>query len=179
MKKFILITIVLFASYVRLNAQQTRQTNLYQYNSYSLNPAYAGFTGCTEINFSHLNQWVNIDGAPVTNYFNANTRLGKSFGIGADVLIDRIGMSNHFSSMLGLSYGITVAKEHQIRLGLAGGFYQLRFDPTTAIALEGGDVIVDGGAQTANALNTDFGRWVAHRRRDVDPAGGEGFVVHA
>ena len=54
-------------------AQQTRQTNLYQYNLYSLNPAYAGYSGCTELNFSHLNQWVGIAGAPVTNFFNGTT----------------------------------------------------------------------------------------------------------
>lgn len=163
MKKIIIISLALIAITFAVEAQQTRQTNLYQYNNYSLNPAYAGFSGCTEINFSHLNQWVNIDGAPVTNYFNANTRLGKAFGIGADVMIDKIGMSNHFSSTLGLSYGIRIAKEHQIRAGLGAGFYQLRFDPTTAIALQSGDVIVDGGAQTSNALNTEFGVLYAFR----------------
>jgi type IX secretion system PorP/SprF family membrane protein len=144
-------------------AQQTRQTNLYQYNLYSLNPAYAGYSGCTELNFSHLNQWVGIAGAPVTNFFNGNTRLGKNFGIGADMLIDRLGMSQHFSSSLGVSYGLTIKKEHLIRFGLGAGFYQLRFDPTDAIALEAGDVIVEGGAQSANALNTEFGVLYAFR----------------
>ncbi len=154
--KNILLLALLVSSSISLS-QQTRQTNVYQYNTYSLNPAYAGYSGCTEINFSHLNQWVNIDGAPVTNYFNANTRIGKNFGIGGDVLFDRVGMSNHFSSTLGLSYGFYIKNEHLIRFGLGAGFYQLRFDPTSAIALESGDVIVESGAQTANAMNTDLG----------------------
>jgi type IX secretion system PorP/SprF family membrane protein len=162
MKLRVLTLLVALSAFVTFG-QQTRQTNLYQYNLYSLNPAYAGFSGCTELNFSHLNQWVGISGAPVTNFFNGNTRLGKNFGIGADVLIDRLGMSQHFSSTLGMSYGISIKKEHQIRFGLAAGFYQLRFDPTDAIALESGDVIVEGGAQSANALNTEFGLLYAFR----------------
>ena len=48
-------------------AQQTPQSNVYTYNRFSINPAYAGASGCTEINFSHLNQWVKIEGAPLTS----------------------------------------------------------------------------------------------------------------
>ena len=102
--KYILVAIALtFISSAM--AQQTRQTNMYRYNMYAVNPAYAGYSGCTEINFSHLNQWVKIDGAPTTNFFSANTRLGKSLGIGANVLIDRLGMFQQISAAGSVSYG--------------------------------------------------------------------------
>ena len=57
-------------------SQQTRLSNLYKYNKYSFNPAYAGLSGCTQVYFSHMNQWTRVEGAPVTNYLSANTRLG-------------------------------------------------------------------------------------------------------
>ncbi len=138
-------------------AQQTRQTNLYRSNMYSVNPAYAGFSGCTEINFNHINQWIKIDGAPVTNFFSANTRIGKSLGIGANVLIDRLGMFQQLSASGSISYGLTFAKEHKVRLGISGGYFQMRIDPTDAIAFDAGDNIVEGGVQTSNSVETEAG----------------------
>ncbi len=140
-----------------VSAQQTRQTNLYNYNKFSLNPAYAGMSGCTEVNFSHLNQWVKIDGAPNTSFFSANTRLGKSWGIGANLLLDRIGMLQQLSASGAVSYGITIAREHHIRLGVSAGYFQMRVDPTDAIAFDNGDNIVEGGMQRANSVNTEAG----------------------
>ena len=71
-------------------SQQTPQSNVYGYNRFSLNPAYAGEQGCTEVFFSHLNQWVKIEGAPLTSYLGVNTRLGKNMGIGGQILVDKI-----------------------------------------------------------------------------------------
>ncbi|MDG1333461.1 MAG: PorP/SprF family type IX secretion system membrane protein [Crocinitomicaceae bacterium] len=138
-------------------AQQTRQTNLYNYNKFSLNPAYAGASGCTELNFSHVNQWVKVDGAPTTSFFNANTRLGKNWGVGADVLIDRLGLFQQVSANGAVSYGVTIARDHHVRLGISAGYFQMRIDPTNAIAFDPGDQIVDGGLQTASSFNTSAG----------------------
>lgn len=137
--------------------QQTRQTNLYRHNMYSLNPAYAGYSGCTELNFNHVNQWVKIDGAPVTNFFSGNTRLGKSLGIGANVLVDKLGMFQQVSASGSVSYGITIAREHTIRLGISGGYFQMRLDPSDAIAFDAGDNIIQGGSQSSNSVETEAG----------------------
>lgn len=138
-------------------AQQTRQTNLYNYNKFSLNPAYAGASGCTELNFSHVNQWVKVEGAPTTSFFNANTRLGKNWGVGADVLLDRLGLFQQVSVNGAVSYGLTIARDHHVRLGISAGYFQMRIDPTNAIVFDDGDQIIDGGVQTANSLNTSAG----------------------
>ena len=76
MKKIISLSICLLSlvSY----SQQTPQRNLYGYNKYAINPAYAGASGCTQINFSHLNQWVKVEGAPLTSMISANGLIGKS-----------------------------------------------------------------------------------------------------
>jgi len=154
--KYILVAIALtFVS--SAIAQQTRQTNMYRHNMYAVNPAYAGYSGCTEINFSHLNQWVKIDGAPTTNFFSANTRLGKSLGIGANVVIDRLGMFQQISASGSVAYGFKIAKEHTIRLGLSGGYFQMRLDPTEAIAFDAGDNIIEGGVQSSNSIETEAG----------------------
>lgn len=153
---FLLFAIGLFMSPMAFG-QQTRQTNLYRHNMYSLNPAYAGYSGCTELNFNHVNQWVKIDGAPVTNFFSGNTRVGRSLGIGANVLIDKLGMFQQVSASGSVSYGVTIAKEHTIRLGISGGYFQMRLDPSDAIAFDAGDNIIQGGSQSSNSMETEAG----------------------
>lgn len=138
-------------------SQQTAQSNLYGHNKYSFNPAYAGASGCTEVNFSHLNQWVKVDGAPNTNFFSANTRFGKSLGVGANVVVDRLGMLQNVSASGSVAYGLTFAKHHEVRLGVSAGYFQMRVDPTSAIAFDQGDVIIDGGVQSSNSITTDAG----------------------
>jgi len=146
----LLVTVVGFS-------QQMPQTNVYGYNKYIINPAYAGASGCTEINFSHLNQWVKIEGAPLTSLLSANTRIGKSLGVGGQILIDKIGMLQQVSGLGSVSYGFTFANVHQVRAGLSLGFNQYRLDPSSAIVFDPNDPIVTGGNQSAGTVNTEIG----------------------
>lgn len=141
---------------LQAKAQQTPQSNVYNYNRFSLNPAYAGAEGCTEIFFSHLNQWVKVEGAPVTSYLSANTRLGKNWGVGGSVLIDKLGMLQQVAASGSVSYGISLG-QHQLRLGLTGGYYQFRVNPNDAIVFDGNDLIANGGSQSASSINSEIG----------------------
>jgi len=155
MKNILIITILLLS--VVGFSQQMPQTNVYGYNKYAINPAYAGASGCTEINFSHLNQWVKIEGAPLTSLLSANTRIGKSLGVGGQVLIDKIGMLQQVSGLGSVSYGFTFANVHKVRAGLSLGFNQYRLDPSSAIVFDPNDPIVTGGNQSAGTVNTEIG----------------------
>jgi len=155
MKKIISLSICLLSlvSY----SQQTPQRNLYGYNKYAINPAYAGASGCTQINFSHLNQWVKVEGAPLTSMISANGLIGKSLGVGGQVLVDQIGMIQQVSAMGSLSYGLTIGKTHNIRLGASIGYNQYRIDASDAIAFENGDPIIEGGEQAGGTVNSNIG----------------------
>ena len=155
MKKRVLAIAVSFVS-LTLTAQQTPQSNVYGYNKYSINPAYVGLNNCTEINFSHLNQWVKIEGAPLTSLVSVNSRVGKSLGLGGQILIDKIGMLQQVSGLGTVSYGLNFG-EHNIRLGVSVGYNQYRVNPSSAIAFDNQDPIVNGGLQSAGALNTEIG----------------------
>ena len=164
--KHLLIVIALGFTSITI-AQQTRQSNLYRHNMYGINPSYAGYSGCTEINFSHINQWIKIDGAPVTNILSANTRLGKSLGIGANILLDKLGMFQQVSASGSVSYGFKIAREHTIRLGISGGYFQMRIDPTDAIAFDVNDNIVTGGVQSSNSVTTEAGILYAFKGLEI------------
>jgi type IX secretion system PorP/SprF family membrane protein len=138
-------------------AQQTPQSNVYSYNRFSINPAYSGASGCIEINFSHLNQWLKVEGAPLTSYLGINTRLGKSFGIGGQVLVDKIGMINQVSGMGSISYGLNFGLAHNLRIGVGFGYNQYRVNPSSAIAFDNQDPIITGGSQSSGTLNSEIG----------------------
>ncbi len=138
-------------------AQQTPQSNVYGFNRYSLNPAYAGESGCTEVFFSHLNQWVRVEGAPTTSLLSVNSRIGKQLGIGGSVMVDKLGMLQQIAASGSVSYGFRIFKEHNIRLGLTAGYYQFRMNPENAIAFDNLDNIINGGSQTASSVNTELG----------------------
>jgi type IX secretion system PorP/SprF family membrane protein len=151
-------------------AQQTPQSNVYSYNRFSINPAYSGASGCTEINFSHLNQWVKIEGAPLTSYLGVNTRLGRNIGIGGQVLVDKIGMINQVTGMGAISYGLTFNQVHTVRFGLGLGYNQYRVNPSSAIAFDSQDPIINGGSQASGTLNSEFGIFYQWKNLEVSLA---------
>ena len=73
-------------------SQQDSQYTQYMYNTTLVNPAYAGTRETVSVFLLHRNQWVGLDGAPVTNNFSINTPLGDSnFGISLNFVNDEIG----------------------------------------------------------------------------------------
>ena len=174
MKRFILIFWVSISmiSY----AQQMPQTSVYGYNMYAVNPAYAGINSCTHLAISHLNQWVKVDGAPATSMITVNTSLGNRFGLGGQLLIDKIGMLQQFSGMGTLSYGMKFG-EHRLRAGLSVGYNQYRLNPSSAIVFDPVDPIVMGGNQAAGALNTDLG--LVYQFQNLELAAATKQLIHS
>ena len=157
-------------------AQQMPQTTVYGYNMYAVNPAYAGINSCTHLAISHLNQWVKVDGAPTTSMITVNTSLGNRFGIGGQLLIDKIGMLQQFSGMGTLSYGMKFG-EHRLRAGLSVGYNQYRLNPSSAIVFDPVDPIVMGGNQAAGALNTDLG--LVYQFQNLELAAATKQLIHS
>lgn len=173
MKKLTLFLLVSISAITY--SQQMPQTTLYGYNMYAVNPAYAGLNNCTQIAVSHLNQWVKVDGAPATSMINLSTSLGQRFGIGGQLLIDKIGMLQQFSGLGSLSYGMKFG-EHRLRAGLSIGYNQYRLNPSTAIVFDPLDPIVNGGNQSAGAVNTDLG--ILYTFENIELAASTKQVLH-
>ena len=109
------------------------------YNTSLVNPAYAGSKETITAFLLHRNQWVGLDGAPVTNNFSINMPIGDSnFGIGLNFVNDKIGPVTENEISADLSYFIQVSENYKLSLGLKGtaNLFQLDvnklrvFDPT-------------------------------------------------
>src|SRR5262245_24321018 len=75
MKK--LMTVGLLFAAGAVCAQQKPIYTQYILNNYIINPAISGIENYTDIKISHRNQWVGINGAPVTTYLSVQGPIGK------------------------------------------------------------------------------------------------------
>ena len=141
-------------------AQQVPQTYLYTFNPFLVNPATSGMNNCLEISVDHHNQWVKIEGAPITNHLTLSSRLGKNWGVGGQFMMDKIGMLQQVSAMGNVSYGF-LSGDQRLRVGLSLGYNNYRVNPSSAIAFDLSDPIVNGGNQSAGNFSSDFGLYYA------------------
>lgn len=115
------IILVLFFAQFACFAQQDSQYTQYMYNTVNVNPAYAGSRDSFTVFLLHRNQWVGLDGAPVTNNVSLNTPLGDSnFGIGLSFVNDRIGPVDENTISADLAYFIQISQNYKLSVGLKG-----------------------------------------------------------
>lgn len=120
MKRKILYFIAGFFGLVA-QAQQDSQFTQYMYNTININPAYAGSRGRLSVFGLHRNQWVGLDGAPVTNSFSLNSPIQNSnVGIGLSFINDKIGPSDENSISVDVSYTIKTSETFKLSLGVKG-----------------------------------------------------------
>lgn len=116
-----IIFIALLLSQVLCFSQQDSQYTQYMYNTVNVNPAYAGSRETLSVFLLHRNQWVGLDGAPVTNNVSLNTPLGDSnFGLGFSVVNDKIGPTTENQISADLAYFIQISENYKLSFGIKG-----------------------------------------------------------
>ena len=128
MKRRIIGLMLMFFT-IAVSAQQDAQYTQYMYNTIVVNPAYAGSRQSMSIFALHRNQWVGVDGAPVTNAFSINTPLNDSkVGLGLSVVNDKIGISTENNIAADFSYTIPASERYKISFGLKASANLLNLD---------------------------------------------------
>lgn len=128
MRKSIYIILVFALLSITAKAQQTEQSNLYEFNLLKINPAFAGNEGCGNVSVGHLSQWAGFDGAPQTSYVNGSGQIGKNMALGGKVALDRLGTLTRFNAQGIYSYKVNFGNDHNLRLGIGAGINQHNFN---------------------------------------------------
>ncbi|MGH2667056.1 PorP/SprF family type IX secretion system membrane protein [Flavobacterium sp.] len=140
MKTRIILLLIMLLSVVTY-AQNREQFTQYMYNTVVVNPAYAGSRPAISIFALHRNQWVGLDGAPVTNSFSVNAPInGSNIGVGLSVVNDKIGVSEENDISVDFSYTIPVNENYKLAFGLKGGINILNAD-FTKLTQQAGDPV--------------------------------------
>lgn len=116
---FLLIVLLIsISSYCQQNPQYTQ----YMYNTMSINPGYTGSLGTLDAVLTYRNQWVGIDGAPVTQNLGIHSPLrNEKIGIGLNLQNDKIGPAKEFYADVNFSYTLQLSPTLKLGLGLKGG----------------------------------------------------------
>lgn len=117
--KTLLFSFVLVLTSMLNYAQQDAQFTQYMYNTITINPAYAGSRGALSIFALHRNQWIGLDGAPVTNTVSMNTPLNESnLGLGISIVNDKIGPTQENTISADVSYSIHTSEKFKLSFGM-------------------------------------------------------------
>lgn len=120
MKSYLVILFTLLMSILCFSQQDSQYTQ-YMYNTTLINPAYAGSREVLSAFILHRNQWMGLEGAPVTNNFSINSPIGDSnFGIGLNFVNDKIGPVSENEISVDLAYFIQISENYKFSIGLKG-----------------------------------------------------------
>src|SRR5688572_9548433 len=87
-----LIVVLLMCTSLGWSQQETQYTQ-YMYNTLGFNPGYAGSRGAMSTFALHREQWIGLEGAPVTSIVAMHSPAAKNVGWGVTFLNDKIGPS--------------------------------------------------------------------------------------
>ena len=124
MKKHGILIALIIGMSISVYAQKLPLNNQYLINKYSLNPSYAGLESGINAFAGYRNQWVGVEGTPITKMFSAHSALGNKIAIGGEIISDQEGMFTRLYAGLTYAYQLKVADEHIISFGLSGRLYE-------------------------------------------------------
>lgn len=148
-----------------LQAQQDPMYSQYMFNGLAINPAYAGSKDYLTAMLLHRSQWVDIDGAPVTNTFSLHTPLLiPNSAVGATVVHDRIGATTQTDAYAHYAYRIRFNSGSRLAFGLRGGLSHYKVDFGQLTYWDPNDELYLGGNQNGLAPNVGTGIYFDTRR---------------
>jgi len=126
-KNILWLIIVLFCQMPIVKAQQDPLYNLYSFNQFMVNPAYAGIYNNFNANLITRKQWAGIEGAPLTNMLSFHSSVADKFGAGLLLVNDRLGINNNMEGQLAFSYKLFTGKK-TLAFGVQGGIIHYGYD---------------------------------------------------
>lgn len=119
---------ILSLSYFCYSQQENKFTN-YMYNTFTLNPAYAGSKGTLTIFTLYRSQWVGIEGAPQTGNLSVHfPTKNNSIGVGFNANSDKIGPSNETELASTVSFTLAFNNDYKLAFGIKASLKWLFVD---------------------------------------------------
>jgi type IX secretion system PorP/SprF family membrane protein len=124
--------------------QQDPMFTKYMFNSLSFNPGYAGSHDHMTVNLLHRQQWVGVNGAPVTQSLTLHSPLRNDrVGVGFSLLNDAIGAVGTLDANASYAYRIPLGKKTKLAVGLQAGVTNWRSDWSKVTRKDAVDQVFD------------------------------------
>ena len=161
--KNLILTFIAFIATGQLVAQQEAMFTHYSFNTLAVNPGYAGSRDALTVTGLRRWQWVNFDGAPITNTLTLHAPIAnEKIGLGLTLFNDRIGPTTSNAIFVDFAYKIPVGPG-KLAFGIKGGINQLGNNITGLNPTDDGDTFL-GSDQNSQVLpNFGFGMYYSTR----------------
>jgi type IX secretion system PorP/SprF family membrane protein len=117
-----LVVLVLLLAVNIAKAQQDPMYTQYNFNTQTINPAYAGTWDNMGFLVLGRHQWVGMGGAPKTYTFSMQTPTKfKNVALGLNLVSDKVGLEKRTLLNFDYSYRLRVSEESYLRLGIKAG----------------------------------------------------------
>ncbi|MBK8625182.1 MAG: type IX secretion system membrane protein PorP/SprF [Saprospiraceae bacterium] len=135
MNKNTLTTLVFIWLSLYVYGQQDPMFTRYMFISDMMyNPASTANNGQTRLMAFYRNQWIGLEGAPVTSGLSVEIPLASiRSGIGLNIFQDKIGFESHTALFANYAYRIPISDKFTLSAGIKGGLSIFRSDFTNAI----------------------------------------------
>ncbi|MCB0707531.1 MAG: PorP/SprF family type IX secretion system membrane protein [Saprospiraceae bacterium] len=162
MKKFyLLLAFVAFA--LQMRAQDQAIFTHYHVSPILINPSVAGFDDVHNIQLNFRNQWTGFPGSPFTYAASYHGPIGKTLGVGANVLSENIGSLNRVRLQLNYAFRYQI-KDVRLAIGFSTEFSNtsLQNSTTDNPFYEAGDLVLEeymGGQKVFDATLGFYGNF--------------------
>lgn len=137
--------------------QQDAIYSQYMFNHFAINPAYAGSRDAVNVAIIGRNQWVGLDGAPVTQTASVHAPTRSSnLAWGANLSNDKLGPVSNRIAMGSIAYQLRQEKG-TLNFGLRGGIYNSVFDNSVLKFREENDALESSEKLSSIVPTFDFG----------------------
>ena len=159
MKKHLFCILVSLTGFITCQGQRLPFFTHHVLNPYIYNPAFAGYNQSAVFYLTHRQQWLGIEGAPVSTHLSFHTPAGNNnpISLGANLVHDRVGILRHSTAKATLAYlvPLSVEKEHYVKFGISAGVGVHQYDLSeTSVA---SDALIQRAATNSTFLDGRFG----------------------
>ena len=157
-----IFTILALLLTIWLSAQQDAQYTQFMFNKLAFNPAYAGSHKVPCFSGIYRTQWVNLEGAPVSQNISFHTPFfHKRVGFGVNISHDKIGPTNTWNYSMMYAYRTEIGGG-DLSFGVQGQIRDYRVDWRDVTAINSGDALFGTGEDSKLIPNFGFGIYYNH-----------------
>jgi type IX secretion system PorP/SprF family membrane protein len=158
MKKSTLFTLVAILFATSVFAQQVPMYSHYYFNRFLYNPALAGSQDYGQAYLIYRNQWNKVADAPTTKAFTLDGPLkSEMVGLGVSLFQDNAGIFNSTGGQIAYRYGLKLAAEHRLDLGISLGFLDNRIDFNRLFIKHPNDPVLLNQYKNGTGFDATFG----------------------
>ena len=162
--------LLVFATSLKVNAQQDAQFTQYMFNQVYYNPAFAGSTDGTTLTAIHRSQWfgydgtINQGGAPNTQLISFNSALPQiRGGFAAYISNDNLGPSNNLQVQTAFSTNFSLPNGAILTAGLNLGMFSSSIDFDEIVVVNPSDPIFNASGKEGQ-IRPDVGIGILYRK---------------